>query len=533
MRSASLWRAPAGLAVAALLSAAAPASGAGGLARHVARGDSAWADGRYAEAVAAYDSALAADPSSIRANYRKAVWFSWGGLLDSALVRIRSARASDPIDGDLMLAEARFLAWQGRLKAAVALYDSVLAASPDRLEAHMGRAQALAWDGRYAKADSAYLRALHSSPDEPAALVGRAQAMEWSGERHLAEALYLHALDNDPNDVHALIGLARLRRQQWRVRSASQELDRVLTLDPNNHDARLLEREIRAAGHPQLELGTALSNDSDRNLIWSRTLTTSLALADGLRGSLGGGLMSASDPVRASDRIAGELGLAYAYGSFQLSAAGGLRRLSQPGAFDRSAVNYRTILSARLSRGIGAGVGFARHPFDETAFLVGSGLDVGELEANAESRLTPGLTLSGGAGIARLSDGNASRRWTAALTKQLDARWSVGATGRTLTYERRGVGYFSPDVFRLAEARGSFSLVLRQWGCSTHVGLGLQQVGRGAAAQLEWRIEQTLSFGWASADQVSLSVGASNSAGSPTTGSYSSITSALVLRFGI
>lgn len=533
MTPASRWPTLVGLVViAGVLSPGGPASGAG-VDQQVARGDSAWADGRYAEAVAVYDSALAADPLSTRANFRKAVWFSWENRLDSALVRIRGARAAEPADGDLMLTEARFLAWQGRLRAAVALYDSVLAVSPERHDAHIGRAQVLAWEGRYAEADSAYLRALQSSPDDPAALVGRAQVMEWSGERHLAEALYLYALDNDPNDVNALIGLARLRHQQWRVRSARKELDRVLVLDPDNRAAQLLAREIRAAGHPQLELGTALSNDSDRNLVWSRTVSTSMALADGMRGFVGASSTSATDPVREADRIAGELGLTYAYGSFQLTAAGGARRLSLPGAIERSVASYRTILSARLSRSTGVGVGFAHHPFDENAFLVGSGLDVEEIEGNVESTPVPGLTLSGGAGLARLSDGNGNRRWTAALMKQVNARWSVGALARSLAYDRRGVGYFSPDQFRMAEARGLFSQGRRQWESSTRAGLGLQRVGRGADAQLEWRLEQTLSYRWGSADQIGLTVGASNSAGSSTTGSYSAITSGLVLRFGM
>jgi tetratricopeptide (TPR) repeat protein len=486
--------------VATFLGPAGPASGSA-TDQQLARGDSAWGEGRYTEAVAAYDSALAADPLSTRANFRKAVWFSWENRLDSALVRIRGARAAEPTDGDLMVTEARFLAWQGRLKAAVALYDTVLAQSPERSDAHLGRAQALAWDGRYAEADSAYLRALQSNPDDPAALIGRAQVMEWAGERHLAEALYLYALDVDPNDVNALIGLARLRQRQWRIRSARQELGRVLALEPDNRAARLLAQDLRAAGRPQLELGTALSNDSDKNLVWSHTLSTSMAVTDGLRGFVNASSMSASDPVREADRVAGELGLAYAYGAFQISAAGGARRLLSPGAIERSVANYRTVLSARLSKRTGAGVGFAHHPFDENAFLVGSGLDVDEIEGNVESTPTPGLTLSGGAGLARLSDGNRNRRWTAALTKQVDARWSVGALARTLAYDRRGVGYFSPNRFQMAEARGSFSQGRRQWESSTRAGLGLQQVGRGAAAQLAWRLEQTLAYRWGSADQ--------------------------------
>ena len=533
MTSARRWPTLIGLVFAGLLAPGGPGAGAGTITSQLARGDSAWAAGRYTNAVAAYDSALTADPLSTRANFRKAVWFSWENQLDSALVRIRSARASNPLDGDLMLAEARFLAWQGHLRTAVALYDSVLAMSPERNDAHTGRAQVLAWDGRFAAADSAYLRVLQSSPNDPTALVGRAQVMDWSGERQQAEALYLRALGSDPNDINALMGLARLRHQQWRVHSARRELHRVLVLDPENSAARVLAREIRAAVQPQLELGTSLSNDSDQNLVWSRTLSTSMVLVDGLRGFVGASSASASDPVRDAGRAGGELGLTHAHGPFQLTAAAGARRLASPGAIERSVASWRTTLGTRVSRNLGAGVGFARHPFDENAFLVGSGLDVEELEGNLESTLAPGLTLSGGTGLTQISDGNESRQWTAALVKQVNPRWSVGALTRSLSYDRRGAGYFSPDRFQVAEARGNFARRRRPWESTTRVGLGLQQVGRGAEAQLVWRFEQALSWRWGGGGQIGLTVGASNSAGSATTGSYSSITSGLLLRFGI
>jgi tetratricopeptide (TPR) repeat protein len=499
-------------------------------AGELASADSAWTAGDHAVAVGAYFRELERDPTSVRANYRVALWLSWRNQLDSALVMIRRARAMDATDGDLAMAQARFLAWDGRYDESVTLYDSVLARGPERAEAHVGRAQALGWAGRYDAADSSYLEALHVSPTDPGALDGRAQLMEWKGDTRRAESLYAYAAEQNAGDANALVGLARLRMRQGRVRLAQSDLHRALALDPRHAGARRLELDLRAAARPQLALGFTTSQDSDRNLVWDRTFSVTTALGDGLRGFVGGGSTQASDPARDATRTSGEIGGSYASGAFQAGGAVGARRLDSNAAADRSTNLYRGTVSARRGA-VGVGIGASRHSFDESALLIGSGLDVREIEGNVEARRRS-LTVSGNLGLARLSDGNARRWGVLSAMESWGHGWSAGMLLRLSRHDMRGVGYFSPDRFVVAEARGGFSWQRRKWESTTRGGVGLQQVGSQSLGQFQGHFEQSIAYSWAAISRVELSLGASNSASSSTTGAYGSFTSALAARFG-
>jgi tetratricopeptide (TPR) repeat protein len=497
------------------------------------RADAAWTAGRFADAAAAYDSVLHADPGSVRALHRIGIWLSWENRLDSALVMIRRARAIEPDDADLGVAEARVLSWAGRLGAAVALYDSILKTEPDDREARLGRAQSLGWAGRFAASDSAYAEMMRAHPDDPEALGGRAQVASWWGYPNRAEALYAYALDRDPKNLDALVGLARLHHQQGRERSAARRLELALALDPRSPAARQLAQEVRAARRPQLETAVRLSRDSDENLVWTRVLSSSASLADGVRGFASMRSTLASDPARDASGAGGEAGIDYVRDRFQITAAGGGRRLSFPGAPDWSVTSGRAALSSRLWRSTVFGIGLGRHPFDDNAQLIGSRIEVEELEGSFESGLPAGLSLSGTIGRAWLSDGNLRRFGSAGLVRQFHPGWTAGAALRVTGYDRRGTGYFSPDRFALGEARTSLALGQRAWRSVTRTGLGAQQVGRGAASQLEWHAEQSLIRRWGAINQVELSIGASNSANSSSTGAYSSFESGLVVRIGL
>jgi hypothetical protein len=101
-----------------------------------------------------------------------------------------------------------------------------------------------------------------------------------------------------------------------------------------------------------------------------------------------------------------------------------------------------------------------------------------------------------------------------------------------LAYDEHGVGYFSPDRFGMAEARASLAWGRNAWSGRVGGGLGAQQVGRGAASQSQWHAEGRIGCGWANANRLELSVGASNSATSSTTGAYRYLSSALTLHIG-
>lgn len=92
------------------------------------------------------------------------------------------------------------------------------------------------------------------------------------------------------------------------------------------------------------------------------------------------------------------------------------------------------------------------------------------------------------------------------------------ALGRTLSYDRRGSGYFSPDRFSLLEAVGGYNLLSGMWEGRFSGGLGAQQIGVQGDAQSEWHLEARLGRQWGMGNRVEAFGLVTNSAVSSTSG---------------
>ena len=452
------------LALAILTVCPSAASSGVALATALASGDSAWGQGRFADARAAYEAALAADSMSVRANYKLAVLAARENRLPVARALIRRARAAEPADPELARTEARIAAWSGRY--------------------------------------------------------------------HEADSLYARVIAIEPGNSEARLELARLRVWEGRREEAQAELDRALELDPGNADGLRLQREVRAAGRPQVDVGVVLASDSDHNVSWSRTVTTTMSFAPGVRGFVNGGSLSATDPALAASRTLGEAGLDLARGGLELVAAAGARWLAPQGLSQRSVPCYRASVTWRGAPSVVIGSGFAHYPLDETAVLIGRSIDLDEFQANLEANLSHLTSVSAGGGFTSLSDGNHRTTGVASLMRTFGAHVSAGMLSRVVAYAGRGSGYFSPDRFSMAEGRASVGWAAKPWSGRMGGGLGVQQVGLGARTQSEWHGEARLGLGWAMSNRVELSAGASNSANTSTTGAYRYLSSALTLRIG-
>ena len=461
------------------------AGAAGPLAGQAADGNRAWAEGRYADARAAYERELVGNPSSVRALYRLAVLASWDNRLDSALTLLARARAIEPADPDVRTTEAQVLAWQGKLGPALARYDSLLAEDPERREAALGRARVLAWQGRYRAADSAYALLLFADPRDPAALAGRAQVARWQG----------------------------------RDRAAGAFAARALTADSTNRDALGVRRELREASGPRVELTGGWNNDSDHDTNWSEALTLSTGLVPGVRVFATGGLQQSSDPVRHAHRSLAEGGVELTAGMARLTGAAGVRQLDPDGAASRSEFTARAGLGLSPARGVGVGASVAHLPLDETAFLIGAGLDIDILDGSLDLKLARHTALGLGGGAAWISDGNRRVSAVAALTQDLTPHVFVGAYGRLLDYRQHGVGYFSPDRFGMGEARAGFVRAAHGWEGRLSGGLGVQQTS-GSSAQAEWHVEGRAARRWSGVTWAELFGGITNSVASSVTGAY-------------
>ena len=462
----------AGLALCLALPAAASAQ--------VADGDAAWTDGRLADARAAYERELAANPSSVRSLYRLAVLAGQAGELDSALVFLGRARGAEPDEPDVRLLEAQVLALAGRLDASVAKYDSLLALDPGRREARLGRARVLSW----------------------------------RGDLEGAAGGYRSILAQDAHDAEARVGLGQVYHWQGRDELARRQIDSALAIDPGNRTGREIGGALRAARRPQADVSLEWSSDSDENTTLTLGTGASVTAVPGVRlfGSAFAG--RAEDPVREARRAGGEAGLTVARGRAQVTGAVGARRLSVDELFaaPRTGVVYRAGAGLRVGALTSLGLSYAHVPFDETARLVAEEHDLETLDLSLETALSDGTGISLGAGGAWVSDGNSRRSAVLGVTRTLARRFFVGALGRVLGYDARGAGYFSPSRFAVGEVRGGWRLAARQWDARLSGGVGAQQI-KGLDAQPLWHLEARLGRKWGTLNVVEAFAGVTNSVG--------------------
>ena len=405
------------------------------LAAQVADGNRFWTEGRFAEAGAAYEAELRANPASVRSLYRLAVLASWEDRLDSARTLAERARALKPADPDVRALQAQLDAWSGRFRAAVARYDSVMADHPER---------------------------------------------------------------------RAELALPRDRARAW--------------------------------SRPAAELSAGWNNDSDDNTSWWQNVGLSAPIGDRVRAFASAGAQQSSDPVRDADRLRAEGGLTATPGRATLTLAGGASRLSAAG-FRRTEPTARAAVRYRLAPRSSLGASYSHQPFDETAQLIGSGIDIDAVEGSAEFGAGGGLALTAGGGGAWFSDGNDRYAVFGAATLTVAERFFVGATARQMGYGFRGTGYFSPDRFRIAEGRAGWTYRSPDWTVRVSGGLGAQQAFRGADAQAEWHGEARFGRGWGPGgvdrNTIELFGGISSSLESSASGAFRYRTAGLRVSIGL
>lgn len=495
--------------------------------------DEAWAQGRYEIARANYERVLKQNPKAARANLRLGILLSWKGKLDSALVLIARARLADPKDAEMRLAHARVRSWNKQYDAALGLYDSVLVDQRGLRDAELGRAQTLAWAGRMEEAESTYRGLLEKSSSDRDARLGQAQVSAWRGKLKPAEQAYRTILAHNPRDADALAGLGYVYYWQNRVGEARRQASAALAVDSTHRSGRALERTIQEATRPALETTAGWSNDSDRNTSFWQTLGTSAAIGGGLSAFGSVNALETSDPFRDATRVGGEAGLSLALGRFAVSGAAGARRLMPEVAAPRTSPTYRGRLGYRPIAALGFNVGYSRLPFDEIAALMERDLDMEVLEAGFDARPSRGFSIYAGGSELWLSDGNNRTGVAAGLSQKLHRHFSLGLFGRTLSYERRGLGYFSPDRFSVLEATAGYDLETRTWIGSLGGGLGAQQVGEGGVAQTEWHVEGRVGRRWGVGNRVELFGLITNSAVSSTSGAFRHRAAGLNVRLGL
>jgi tetratricopeptide (TPR) repeat protein len=159
--------------------------------------------GRHAEALTAYDAALAIDPQRAAAHRNRGVALHALGRLADALAAFDAALAIGPQHAVAHNNRGRVLATLGRYVEALTAHDASLAIDPQYAVAHCNRGVALSNLGRHAEALAAYDAALAIDPEEAVTHYNRGNALAALGQYNKAKNAYLAVLAIDEDHLQA------------------------------------------------------------------------------------------------------------------------------------------------------------------------------------------------------------------------------------------------------------------------------------------------------------------------------------------
>jgi tetratricopeptide (TPR) repeat protein len=193
--------------------------------------------GRFAEALASYDRALALRPGYPEALFNRAVSLQALARFEQALAGYDRALAVRPDHAEALSNRGVVLHKLGRIAEAIASYERALATRPTFVEALANRGNALAELGRREEALASYERALAVRPDHADVLFHRGGVLHELGRSDDALESYERALTARPDFAEARFNRAVLLQAGARHEAALADYDRVLALRPDHAEA--------------------------------------------------------------------------------------------------------------------------------------------------------------------------------------------------------------------------------------------------------------------------------------------------------
>jgi tetratricopeptide (TPR) repeat protein len=192
------------------------------------------ARGDIAGALDLYERAAAADPTSATILANLGGVYLAAGRLEDAAAALRRAVDADPTDAGGRIQLAKVLGRLGRRSDARAELEAAIAANPTRVEAHRLLGGLLAALGDTLAAEARYREAVRLNPSDVALAYDHALLVQHLGRTDEALAAFERIVARDPSFYQAVgaIGLIALQRDD-RERAAAQ-FRRVLALRPDD-----------------------------------------------------------------------------------------------------------------------------------------------------------------------------------------------------------------------------------------------------------------------------------------------------------
>lgn len=190
-------------------------------------------EGRYDEALAAYQQALQIRPAAdIYKDIAAALVKE--GKLEEALPNYEHAAEMNPKAADIQYFWADTLKALGRANDALAHYEEAARLEPDNAFYHYHLGSVLTAAGRNAEALSQYAEAARLDPGAAQYQNTLATALARSGQSDSAIEHYQMAIGDDPKSAEAHSNLGALYTAKRRLVEAAMEYSQALRLDPTN-----------------------------------------------------------------------------------------------------------------------------------------------------------------------------------------------------------------------------------------------------------------------------------------------------------
>jgi tetratricopeptide (TPR) repeat protein len=197
-----------------------------------ARGNTLKSVGRFEEALASYDSALALDSRYLPAWNNRGVILKKLNRLEQALSSYDRALALNPDLAIVLTNRANVADELGRVVEALGGYDRALALNPGEADACNGRGNVLRKLDRIPEAEQMFRRAILLKPNGTEAHCNLGCLLIDLGQFDQAEAVLRRAIALNPDFVTALHNLAIALINLDRSEEAEPVIRRVLALDP-------------------------------------------------------------------------------------------------------------------------------------------------------------------------------------------------------------------------------------------------------------------------------------------------------------
>ncbi len=201
--------------------------------------------GRVSDALHEFDLAIDQHPTLAAAHFNRGNALLALGRVDDAITSFESALRLQPQLTDARLNLGSALHRARRYTEAEAINRALLAEQPDSVAAHCNLASTLFATRRQTEALEHLARATTLAPENLTARVNYGTALAVTGRPAEAVAQFRAAVALRGDDAGLLLNYAAVLAQAGDAAAARTTLDRVLTLQPGNADARRLREQLR------------------------------------------------------------------------------------------------------------------------------------------------------------------------------------------------------------------------------------------------------------------------------------------------